>query len=269
MIESLILPLHDGFTFAATAILAGLIGLCVGSFLNVVVYRLPLGMSLAQPPSHCPCCNYRLRWYDNIPVLSYCLLGGKCRNCRTHISFRYTVVELANMALWLAAVFVWRNNIAFAAVAALAASVCLCVFFIDLEHMLIPDRFQVMLAVLAVPATLLDTFDVWYSHLIGAALGGGVFLLLGVLMSKKLGREALGGGDIKFALVSGAFLGWKRFLLMMLIASVSASVVMLVRRKKTGESRETPFGPFLTVGFLIAMFAGSTVIRAYLSLLLS
>ena len=87
-----------------TYVLTGLLGLCIGSFLNVVIYRVPLGMSVVYPPSHCPKCDYKLKWYDNIPVLSYCLLGGKCRSCGEHISFRYTVVELANMLLWLASV---------------------------------------------------------------------------------------------------------------------------------------------------------------------
>lgn len=264
-----IVALNDPFTFAVTAVLAGLVGLCVGSFLNVVIYRLPLGMSLATPPSHCTVCGYRLRWYDNIPILSYLCLGGKCRKCRTHISFRYTLVEAANMALWLGAVFRWRGNILMALVAALASSIAICVFFIDREYMIIPDRFQIMLGVLAIPATLLDSFDAWYSHLIGAAAGFAVFLLVGLAVTKKVGREALGGGDVKFALVTGAILGWKRFLLMMLIASVSGSVYMLIRRKRDGESREIPFGPFLAVGFLAALFAGSALITAYLKLLLS
>lgn len=264
-----LIAMNDPFSFAVTAVLAALVGLCVGSFLNVVIYRLPLGMSLATPPSHCTSCGYRLKWYDNIPVFSYLFLGGKCRKCHAHISIRYTIVELANMALWLAAAFVWRENILMALAAALASSIALCVFFIDREHSIIPDRFQVMLAVLAVPAAMLDTFDEWYSHLIGAAAGFAVFFLIGLAVSRKVGREALGGGDVKFALVTGGFLGWKRFLLMMLIASVSGSVYMLIRRKADGESREIPFGPFLSVGFLIAMFAGSFLIDAYLKLLLS
>lgn len=260
------IALKDPFTFAATAVLAGLVGLCVGSFLNVVIYRLPLGISLAAPPSHCPVCGYRLRWYDNIPVLSYLMLGGKCRHCHAHISLRYTLVELANTALWLGAAFLWRGNILMALVAAAASSVAICTFFIDLEHGIIPDRFPVMLGILAIPAALLDSFDAWYAHLIGAAVGFAVFWLVGFAVSKKIGREALGGGDIKLALAAGAFLGWKRFLVMMLVASVSGSVWMLMRRRRDGESRETPFGPFLAVGFLAAMFAGSRLITLYLSL---
>lgn len=108
-----------------------LVGLAVGSFLNVVIYRVPLGMSVATPASHCPNCNASLKWYDNIPVVSYCILGGKCRSCKTHIPFRYTIVELANMLLWIVCVARFSGNVIYGGVVALAISVCICVFFID------------------------------------------------------------------------------------------------------------------------------------------
>ena len=136
-----------------TYILAGLFGVCVGSFLNVVIYRVPNGMSIAFPASHCPKCNYELKWYDNIPVLSYILLGGKCRGCKECISPRYTAVELANMIMWL--VF-WEKSIVFAVVAAIASSLMICVFFIDLEHKLVFDRFVVMIGVLGIVSVFFD-----------------------------------------------------------------------------------------------------------------
>lgn len=258
--------LTDPFSFAVTAVLAGVLGLCVGSFLNVVIYRLPRGMSLATPPSHCTSCGYRLRPYDNVPILSYLLLGGRCRKCRARISPRYPAVEAANAALCVGAVFLWRENLLMAAVAAVASSITLCVFFIDLAYRIIPDRFQLLLGLLAIPAAMLDGFEAWHSHLIGAAVGFAVFALAGLAVSKRIGREALGGGDVKLALVSGGLLGWRRFLLMVLIASVSGSILMLWRRYRTGEREEIAFGPFLAVGFLIALYAGSTVIGAYLAL---
>lgn len=258
--------LTDPFSFAVTAVLSGVLGLCVGSFLNVVIYRLPRGMSLAAPPSHCTVCGYRLRPYDNVPILSYLFLGGRCRKCRAWISPRYPAVEAANAVLWVGAVFLWREDLLMAAVAALASSVMLCVFFIDLAHGIIPDRFQVLLGLLSIPAAMLDEFEAWYSHLIGAAVGFAVFALVGLAVSKRIGREALGGGDVKLALVTGGLLGWRRFLLMVLIASVSGSIFMLWRRYRTGKREEIAFGPFLAVGFLIALYAGSTVIDAYLTL---
>lgn len=261
----LLISLTDPFSFIATAVLAGVLGLCVGSFLNVVIYRLPRGESLSLPPSHCTICGYRLRWYDNIPLLSYLLLRGHCRNCHARISVRYPLVEAANAMLWVGAVFLWRENILMAAVAALASSVMICVFWIDLAHAVIPDRFLWILLVLAVPATVLDQWEQWYSHLIGAVAGGFVLLLVGYLVSKRIGREALGLGDVKLVAVSGAALGWKRLLLMLLIASVGGSLFLLIRRRRETR-RELPFAPFLTVGFLVALFAGDWLIPAYLSL---
>lgn len=256
----------DGFYLTVTYILSAIVGLCVGSFLNVVIYRLPLGMSLSTPPSHCPKCDYRLRWYDNIPVLSYCVLGGKCRSCKTHISFRYTLVELSNALLWVACVWRFESNLLYAAIAAVAVSVSVCVFFIDLEQMLIFDRFQIILGVLGVAAIFLDKNYPWYSHLIGAAVGFLLFFGVAYLVGKLLDREALGGGDVKFAAVTGLFLGWEKLILMMLLSSVIGSVVMLALRKKNGESREIPFGPFLAGGFTVAMFFGDAILTWYLSL---
>lgn len=265
MPETMQIALTDSDVFAVVAFLAGLIGVCVGSFLNVVIYRLPQGMSLAMPPSHCPTCGRRLLWFENIPILSYLFLRGRCRTCRARISPRYAAVEFANGALWVAAVFVWRNNILMAVAAALAVSVNLCVCFIDWEQGLIPDRFHVMLAVLAVPATLLDGYEGWLSHVIGAAAGGAVLALVGFLVSKRIGRVALGWGDVKFVTVSGAFLGWRRLLLMLLLASACGCIVSLLRHQKAQE-RTVAFGPFLTFGFTVSLFVGERIIRAYLTL---
>ncbi len=250
-----------------TYILTGLIGLCVGSFLNVVIYRVPENMSLANPPSHCPQCNYRLRWYDNIPVLSYAILGGKCRSCKRHIPFRYTAVEIANAVLWLLCAFMYaESQPIYAIVSAFVCSVCICVFFIDLEHMLIFDRFQIMLAVAAVVVVFIDDKFDWISHLMGFGAATVVFVGVSLVMSKALGRDAMGGGDVKFAMCSGLLLGWQRFLLMMLIASVTGSVYMTIRKFKDGKSEEIPFGPFLSSGLVVSMLFGANIIGWYWSL---
>ncbi|MBR7091839.1 MAG: prepilin peptidase [Clostridia bacterium] len=264
----MIFAIPQGYYLMVTYILAGLIGLCVGSFLNVVIYRVPEHMSLAKPASHCPQCGYVLKWYDNIPILSYCMLGGKCRSCREHISLRYTVVEAANMLLWLLCVRLFYQNVILMGAAMLICSVCLCVCCIDLEKMIIPDRFQVLLAAAGVAVTLTDQRWNWLSHVIGAVAGGVVFYLVAWLVSSRLEREAMGGGDIKLAAAAGLILGWQRLLLMVLLASVSGSIVMLIRQKRTGESVETPFGPFLTGALLVALMAGNLLVDAYISLLL-
>ena len=254
-------------------VFAGIYGLCIGSFLNVVIYRTPLGMSVAKPSSHCPTCQNPIAWYDNIPVLSYLLLGGKCRHCKTHISFRYTIVEITNALLWLLGAFLFLpKGLPYVLIAAAASSLLLCVFFIDLEHKIILDRFQIMLGVLAVLVTVLDTLrdqTAWIPHLIGGIVGYGVLWLIGFCGEKILKREALGGGDVKLCGVMGLFLGWKLFLLSILVASVAACVVLLsLRFVRKDEEKEYPFAPFLACGFALAMFFGDTILSWYLSLLI-
>lgn len=247
---------------------SAVVGLCIGSFLNVVVYRLPLGMSLAYPPSHCTTCGYKLKWYDNIPVVSYLMLGGKCRQCKAHISFRYTLVEILCAVLFTACAAVFgKTDVVYSVLAMAVCAVCICVFFIDLEHMIIYDRFQIMLAAAGVAMIFFDPDYGWASHLAGLAAATVLFAGVALVMGRILKREALGGGDVKFAMASGLLLGWQKFLLMLLISSISASVYMLFRRKKDCESKEIPFAPFLTAGLVTAMLCGSAVISAYMSLL--
>ena len=250
-------------------VLSGILGLCVGSFLNVVIYRLPHNMSLAKPGSHCPSCKYELHWYDNIPVLSYLMLGGKCRKCKTHISFRYTAVELANTLLWLLCVFLfWEKSIPLACIYIIVLSVFICVFFIDLEHQIIFDRFQIILLILGVASIFFDKDFGWLSHVIGGVVGFAVFYLISWGFEKLCGKEGLGGGDVKLAGVVGLLLGWERLLLGLLIATIPAAVIMLILSKgKKGENRQFPFAPFLVVGFGASMLFGTQIIDWYLALL--
>ena len=260
----------DTFYFAVIYILTALTGLCVGSFLNVVIYRVPEKMSLSKPASHCPKCGYKLKWYDNIPVLSYCILGGKCRSCKEHISFRYTAVEVMNALLWVASVAVfWKESIPYACLCAAACSVCIVIAFIDIEHMLIFDRFQIILAVLAAAMIPFDTHIVWYSHLIGMGAGFIVFLAFALAGKKVFGRDALGGGDVKLAAVMGLMLGWEKLVISVLIASVLGSAVLLIlRRARSDEStKEYPFGPFLVFGLLISVFLGNMLLKWYTGLI--
>ena len=258
------------FTLLCVYVLTGLLGLCVGSFLNVVIYRLPNNMCLAKPGSHCPNCGYALKWYDNIPVLSYLLLGGRCRACRARISPRYMAVELLNALLWLlSAALFFEKSALYMAAAMVAASVLICVFFIDLAHMLIFDRFQILLALCGVVTMFTDSFTVWTDHLIGAAVGGAVFLGLYFGSLALLKTEGLGLGDVKFAAAAGLLLGWQKFIPAILIASVLGSIVMVAaNRIRHAEKRtEYPFGPFLVIGTLLAIFFGNAVIEWYLHLI--
>ena len=261
----------EQFYLVCTYVLAGLFGLCVGSFLNVVIYRLPRQMSLSFPGSHCTSCDYQLKWYDNIPVISWLLLGGRCRKCAEPISVRYTVVELANMLLWLLSVALfWENSPVYAVLSAIVCSVLICIFYIDLEHMLIYNRFILIMAAAGLVAMFHDSFTKPADHVLGAVVGGGVFALLyfGAILVIK--REAMGFADVKFAAAAGLLLGWQKLLLGVLIASVVGSVVLVILNRVKDQDRTTeyPFGPFLAGGFLIAMLAGDPVITWYVGLLL-
>lgn len=261
----------DSYILICVYILAGLLGLCVGSFLNVVIYRLPLGMSLARPGSHCTKCDYTLRWYDNIPVLSWLILGGRCRSCREPISIRYTAVELANTALWLLCAMLFREkSLVYATVCAIVCSVLICIFCIDLEHMLIYNRFVLLVAAGGAIAMLYDGYTKPLDHVIGAVIGGGVFALLyfGALLIRK--QEAMGFADVKLAAAAGLLLGWQRFVLAILVSSVVGSVVLLILNRVKNQERNTeyPFGPFIVGGVLLALLAGEPILDGYVALLM-
>ncbi len=262
--------MDERFVFITALILSGVLGLCIGSFLNVVIYRTPKKMSLAKPNSHCPNCGYELKWYDNVPVFSYLFLGGKCRSCKQKISPRYMIVEIVSAILYVLSVLIfWNQSIVYAVVCAVMTSILICVFFIDLEHMIILDRFQIIILALGIVALFFDGFTSEVDHVIGAFAGGGVFLLLYYGALWILGREGLGFGDVKLAFVTGLFLGWQKFLLAMLIASVVACIVLIPKKfsKNYNPEKEFPFAPFITLGVLVAMLCGAFIINWYVGIL--
>ena len=251
-------------------ILAVVLGLCIGSFLNVVIYRLPNKMSLAKPGSHCTNCNYSLKWYDNIPVLSYVMLGGRCRKCKTRISPRYILVEIFTATMYALCVSLfWEQSIVYSITAMLFISVLICVFYIDLEHTYIPNRFQVIILALGIVAIFFDSYTVWYDHIIGMLAGGFVFLLIYFLALVYYKQEGLGFGDVKLAFVVGLFLGWQRFILAMLIASLVGCLILVPIKhiKKMDSKHEFPFAPFITFGTLVALLFGAQILTWYVALL--
>ncbi len=259
------------FTMLCVYILAGILGLCVGSFLNVVIYRLPNEMNLSKPGSHCTKCSYSLKWYDNIPVLSYLLLGGKCRKCKTRISPRYMIVEIVNAVFWLmAAGMFWESSPVYACAVAVACSALICIFFIDLEHMLIYNRFTLLVALGGIVGMFTPSGASWQDRLIGMVVGGVVFLGLYYGAIAALKQEGLGFGDVKYAAAAGLLLGWQKLLFAVLAASVTGAVVMVITNRMTNaeKRKEYPFGPYLVAGTLIALFFGDSVISWYLGLLL-
>ena len=243
-----------------------LLGLAVGSFLNVVIYRAPRGESLSFPPSHCTRCGKAIKWYDNIPLISFLVLRGRCRFCGEKISLKYPLVELMNAVAWvISVVLFWESAPVFAAVAAVASSVLIMVALVDLEHMIILDRFTLTLAALAVLAVHFDVGFTPLDKLIG--LGAAAIVFFGVYYGFRAltGREGMGFGDVKLALAAGLLLGWQRFLLAILISSIGASIILILLRKikRNAPDTEYPFGPFLSFGIWVALVFGGAIIELY------
>ena len=243
-----------------------LLGLAVGSFLNVCIHRLPRGESLALPPSRCPACEYRLRWFDNIPVVSYALLAGRCRKCRSPISIRYPLIELATMALFVihGEVFGWS---ALLVPRLLFACAMIVLFAIDLEHHLLPNVITLpAIAVGLISSAVLPPGIV--DALIGVVVGGGVLWLIGEAYFRYSGHEGMGGGDVKMLAMIGAFLGWKLVLVTLVLSSVAGSVIGLfvILIKRGGMKYALPYGTFLALGALVASLAGDQIVNWYVSL---
>jgi leader peptidase (prepilin peptidase) / N-methyltransferase len=241
-----------------------LLGLSVGSFLNVCVHRLPRRQSLVHPGSRCPHCGYVLRWYDNIPVVSYLLLRGRCRVCRESIAIRYPALELATLLLFLVhgAVFGWS---ALLVVRLLFACAMVVLFAIDLEHHLLPDVITLpgivagLLFSIVLPPGIVDS-------LLGVLVGGGVLWLIGEAYYRYSGQEGMGGGDVKMLAMIGAFLGWKLVLVTLVLSSVAGSLigVVVIAVKRGGMKYALPYGTFLALGALAASLVGERLVSWYL-----
>jgi leader peptidase (prepilin peptidase) / N-methyltransferase len=241
-----------------------LLGLSVGSFLNVCVHRLPRRQSLVRPGSRCPHCGYVLRWYDNIPVVSYLLLRGRCRACRESIAIRYPALELATLVLFLVhgAVFGWS---ALLVVRLLFACAMVVLFAIDLEHHLLPDVITLpgivagLLFSIVLPPGIVDS-------LLGVLVGGGVLWLIGEAYYRYSGQEGMGGGDVKMLAMIGAFLGWKLVLVTLVLSSVAGSLigVLVIAFRRGGMKYALPYGTFLALGALAASLVGERLVSWYL-----
>ncbi len=244
------------------------LGLAVGSFLNVCIYRIPKGQSIFLPASHCPSCSQKIKFYDNIPVLSFVLLKGKCRLCGSRISFQYPLVELLTAGLFLGA-YLWQGlNLAFASTIALGC-LLIIVFFVDLRHRIVPDVITLPgiaiglgFAFVSPQTRLLDSF-------LGLLIGGGVLYLLAILGELVFKKESMGGGDIKLAAMLGAFLGWQKLFLVFFLSAFLGSVVGILAihlSSRVKEQRTIPFGPFLALASIASLFWGETLVNAYLNL---
>ncbi len=250
-------------------------GSLIGSFLNVCIYRVPEGRSIVTPSSRCSSCGTPVRFYDNIPILSYIILGGKCRDCKTKLSFQYPFVEFLNGALYVLALYIFGlNSISVLAVYLIFISALIVIFFIDLEHQIIPNSITlpgIPIALLLGATILPDPFHPsellgFKSSIIGFIAGGGSFYLIAVIGKAILKKDAMGGGDIKMMAMVGGLLGWKAIILTTFLASLFGSIigVILIRIKGREWGSKIPFGPYLALGTLISLFWGKDILRWYL-----
>jgi leader peptidase (prepilin peptidase) / N-methyltransferase len=238
-----------------------LLGLIIGSFLNVVIARLPDGRSIVRPPSACPACGGLIRWYDNVPLLSWLWLRARCRNCQASISWRYPAVELLTAVLFMLAARRFGPDLDLA-VALLLLAALVAITGIDLDHQIIPDVITLPgIAVGAVLAVALHP-SAWLDTVLGVLVGGGLFFVI-ILAS----RGGMGGGDMKLGAMMGAFLGWKLVLLAILLgvfAGGAVAVGLLVTRAK-GRKDPVPFGPFLALGAVVSLLWGHDLLAWYLN----
>ncbi|MBX9767146.1 MAG: prepilin peptidase [Bdellovibrionales bacterium] len=245
----------------------GLLGLLLGSFANVVIYRLPQEKSVVRPRSACPHCGHAINWKDNIPVFSWLILRGKCRSCRAPISARYPLVELLMGILFL--IQARHHGATWTLLEMLILTFGLVVIsFIDLDHMIIPDQFSLSgIALGLLGATLNPERDVMDAA-IGLLAGGGFLLTVAVVYTKIRGEEGLGGGDIKLLAWTGAVLGWRSVPFTILVGSIAGSIVGIAMsiRFKSGLKTQLPFGPYLAGAALLFSLSGTEMIDAYLSL---
>jgi leader peptidase (prepilin peptidase) / N-methyltransferase len=242
-----------------------LAGCCIGSFFNVLIHRLPAKQSIVLPGSHCPGCGHPIASYDNVPLLSFFVLGGKCRHCGERISTRYPLVEaLAGLlALLLFRRYGWHAQFP---IEFLFVSILIVVTFIDLDTYIIPDVFSLSGTVLGFGLSFLTPRLSWQDSLIGILAGGGFFLLVAIAYQYLRHQEGLGGGDIKLLAMIGAFMGLPGVILTVLVASVVGTFVGLfvMYRSRKGLKAMIPFGPFLSLGAVVYVFLGQSFFRWYL-----
>lgn len=241
----------------------------MGSFLTVCVHRIPKGQSVVAPRSACPQCGRQIPWYDNVPLFSFLWLRGRCRSCQARIPPRYPIIELANGLGYL--LVVWQFGLIWPTIVyAGLVSVFLVVSWIDWDHKIIPDVITLPGIVVGFLCAALVLPTGWLNSLVGILVGGGILLVLAWASPFLFGKEGIGGGDIKFLAMVGAFLGWQQALLTLMVGSVVGAVigVVLLATKVLQKGQYIPFGPYLALGGLIAVLWGSELWNWYFNGLL-
>ena len=247
-------------------IFAFIFGIAVGSFLNVCIFRLPLEQSIVTPGSHCFSCKKPIPFYDNIPLISFILLKGKCRHCKVPFSFQYPLVELLTGIFALACVFRWGFTMNALGIFIFVAAL-IVITFIDFEHKIIPDVISLPGILYGLVAAFVLQRISFVDSLLGGLLGGGSLLLVAGLYYLLTKQEGMGLGDVKLLAMMGTFLGWQSILFIVMIGSISGAVIGVTAMiiKKKGRKYAIPFGPFLSLGAVAYLFYGREIIYWYMN----
>ncbi len=251
---------------ALEATFVTLLGLIIGSFLNVCIYRLPRRLSPVRPRSSCTSCGHVLSWYENVPILSYVALRGRCRGCGASISVMYPIIEAITGVMFLSGYLLYGPSLLLV-VRLVFGCVMIVLFVIDLQHRILPN----VITLPGIVAGFLCSFAVgpgWQSSLIGMVVGGGSLWSIAEIYYRVRREEGLGMGDVKMLAMIGAFLGWKLVLLTLVLASFSGTIVgiALLVLKRESMKYALPFGTFLALGAIVATVAGDPIIHWYFGL---
>lgn len=251
--------------YGINAVLIFILGLIVGSFSNVCIFRIPRNESIIYPASHCPKCRSNISPKDNIPLLSYILLKGRCRNCKNKISIQYPIVELLTGLIYLIIYLIYSLSIQ-SLIYIILSSALVIIAFIDLNEQIVPDVISLPGIVIGFILSFFVPYISFANSALGVVVGGGIILIIGLAGSVIFKKEAMGGGDVKLAAMIGAFLGWRYIIISLFLGfflGALAGIVLVLSKIKSRED-VVPFGPFIVLGSLITLFWGEQIISWYI-----
>lgn len=251
--------------YGVNDVLIFILGLIVGSFSNVCIYRIPRNESIIYPASHCPKCRSNISPKDNIPLLSYILLKGRCRNCKSKISIQYPIVELLTGLIYLIIYLVYGLSIQ-SLIYIILSSALIIIAFIDLNEQIVPDVISLPGIVIGFILSFLVPYISFVNSALGVVVGGGIILIIGLAGSLIFKKEAMGGGDVKLAAMIGAFLGWRYIIISLFLGfflGALAGIILILSKIKSRED-VVPFGPFIVLGSFITLLWGEKIISWYI-----
>jgi len=245
-------------------VVLGLLGLIVGSFSNVCIYRIPRNESIIYPASHCPKCRSKIQPFDNIPLLSFILLKGRCRNCKSKISIQYPFVELLTGLIYLIIYMGYGLSIQ-TLIYIILSSALIIIAFIDLNEQIIPDVISLPGIVIGFILSFFVSYISFVDSVLGIFVGGLIILIIGLVGSVIFKKEAMGGGDVKLAAMIGAFLGWRYIIISLFLGFFLGALagIFLIMTKIKSREDVVPFGPFIVLGSLITLLWGEQIISWY------